>query len=207
MPKLEIEFEITGLKLRIKGESEDVVERAADVQRRLHGAFQALGSVGEGALSSATQPRTYTVSAEAIKEVEAEAPRARRTTRKSSAAVKTKNVCLELTHDPEKFGFPKQEWPTASKAMWFLLMLEKQTGHKEASAPEIAGTFNKYFREFGTIRPQNISRDLSALKGKGKSVNNDPAKEPPTWYLLEDGKKEVENLIAATRKANQGDTE
>jgi hypothetical protein len=194
MPKLEIEFEITGVKLRIKGESEDVVARATDVQRRLQGAVQALGAVGDGALSAAPPPAVALPPAAPVT-LDADATRTRRTTRRTSGGTRQKADALELTHDPEKYGFPKQDWTTAVKAMWLLYMLEQQTTHKEASAPAIADTFNKYFREFGVIRQNNVTRDLATLKGKGKSVNNDPAKEPQTWYLLEDGKKEVEALL------------
>lgn len=198
MPKLEIEFEITGVKLRIKGESDDVVARVTDVQRRLQGAVQALGTVGDGAISTAgppvlPPPRVSLVAPDGA------AVRSRRSTRKTVGGAPRSEDAIELTHNPDQLGFPKQEWSTANKAMWLLYMIEREAATKEASAPTIADTFNKYFREFGVIRQNNVTRDLAALKGKGKSVSNDPAKDPQTWYLLEDGKKEIEALIGTSR--------
>jgi hypothetical protein len=53
MAKLEIEFEITGLKLRIKGESDDVVAKVAAVQRQMQGVIQAVGAITDGATGAA----------------------------------------------------------------------------------------------------------------------------------------------------------
>lgn len=203
MAKLEIEFEITGVKLRIKGESDDVVARATDVQRRLQGAVAAISGIGDGALAAnvPAPPLVVTQLPAATETADPPARAKRGGNRKSTGTPRAKADAIEFTHDPEKYGFPKQGWNTANKAMWLLHMLEQQKSQKEATAQALADTFNKYFREFGEIRHNNVTRDLSLLKGKGKSVNNDPSKDPQTWYLLEDGKKEVENLLKTAAAA------
>jgi len=78
--------------------------------------------------------------------------------------------------------------------MWLLYVLEAQAGVREAGAGAIAATFNRYFKEFGTILAPNVTRDLGALKGKSGQVASDPSKDPQTWYLLSGGKTAMEQL-------------
>ncbi len=48
MPKLDIEFELTGLKLKIKGESEDVTGKVADLQRQIQGLMGTVAALAQG---------------------------------------------------------------------------------------------------------------------------------------------------------------
>src|SRR5690349_18943520 len=97
MPKLELEFEITGVKLRIKGESEDVVARAVDVQRRLQGAVQALGTIGDGALATTAPPLLPPAAAPAAQvSANDNVTRSKRTQRKLGTS-RQKADALELT--------------------------------------------------------------------------------------------------------------
>lgn len=198
MPKLEIEFEITGVKLRIKGESDDVVARATDVQRRLQGAMQSLSAVGEGAIGASTpQPPPLQ-----LRPSESEAdgnggPSATRTRRVGArrGGGRSGAEAIELTHDAEAYGFPREDWNTATKAMWLLYIIEKQVNRQEASAPVIAETFNKYFRRFKAIRANLVARDLANTQARSGTVANNANESPQTWYLLDSGKKEVETKI------------
>ncbi len=205
MAKMEIEFEITGLKLRIKGESDDVVAKVAAVQKQVQGVIQAVGAIADGANDTHQNNGRVASLQAALPAAALPAASARNgsrgATRKNSGSPRVSAEPIDFKHDAQKYGFPKQEWNTATKAMWLLHMLEIEAKHTEASAPVLAATFGKYFREFGKIIHNNITRDLSTLKSKGKSVNNDPDKDPQTWYLLEDGKREVERLIAPPESA------
>jgi hypothetical protein len=198
MPKLEIEFEITGVKLRIKGESEDVVARATDVQRRLQGAMQSLSAVGEGAMGAATpQPSPLHLPPAVIGSDGNGGPAAIRTRRAGvrRGGGRSGGEAIELTHDAEKYGFPREDWNTATKAMWLLYIIEKQATRQEASAPVIAETFNKYFRRFKAIRANLVARDLANTQARSGTVANNANESPQTWYLLDSGKKEVEAKI------------
>ncbi len=201
MPKLEVEFEITGFKLRIKGESEDVAARVIDVQRKMQGAFQALGTVADGAISPNTPvPRppqlpTLPNGDGSSNGAAAAASPSRRTRRGSGATPRTVSTAIELTHDAQTYGFPREDWNTATKAMWLLYILEKQASVQEASAPVIAETFNKYFRRFKAIRPNLVARDLASAQTKGGTVGNNANVHPQAWYLLDSGKKEIEAKI------------
>jgi hypothetical protein len=47
MPKLDFEFELTGLKLKIKGESDDVTGKVADLQRQVQGLMNTIGALAQ----------------------------------------------------------------------------------------------------------------------------------------------------------------
>lgn len=212
MSKLEIEFEITGIKLRIKGEGDDVLSKAAAVQRQVQGVIQSVGAIADGTAGQThIRPNgsgQKLIETTAAANAQASGARGKRGSRKAGAGgPRSKAEAIEIKHDPNQYGQPKQGWNTATKAIWLLYMLEKEAQHPEASAPELAETFKKYFREFGKILPNNVTRDLSALRAKGKCVNNDPDKDPQTWYLLEDGKNEVERLLANPVDEGMAETE
>jgi hypothetical protein len=107
---------------------------------------------------------------------------------------------IDFKHDAEKYGFPKQEWNTAQKAMWLLYMLAHETGQHEYSAFVVAATFNKHFKSFGAILTANVLRDLAKEKGKSGWVNSDASQDPQMWYLLEEGKKGSAALIQEAKK-------
>jgi hypothetical protein len=202
MSKLEIEFEITGLKLRIKGESDDVMSKAAAVQRQMQGVIQAVGAITEGATGTAPQqpsnagPKLLEVTAEPAA---SNGARGKRGAPRKGGGPRPRAEAIDFKHDADKYGFPKQEWNTGQKSMWLLHVLSLQTGHNEYSAPVVAATFNKHFKSFGAILTTNVLRDLAKEKGKTGWVNSDATQDPQTWYLLEEGKKSMGALILETK--------
>jgi hypothetical protein len=205
MPKLDIEFELTGLKLKIKGESEDVTGKVADLQRQIQalmGTVTALAQNGAGTLPPPPPPDNQHKTIEAAP-AQIAAPAATGKTRKGGGARKGvpqhRAEAIDFKHDAEKYGFPKQDWSTAQKAMWLLYMLTEDNVATELTAQVIAATFNKHFKSFKTILAHNVVRDLAKEKGKTGSVNSDATKNPETWHLLEAGKKQMAALIAETK--------
>jgi hypothetical protein len=208
MSKLEIEFELTGLKLKIKGDSDDVSGKVGDLQRQVQGLMNTIGSITQGASAPALPPAPAShngTTSPAQKVIEAAAepssngrkgrtPGPRKGTPKAPRAEP-----IDFKHDAEKYGFPKQEWNTAQKGMWLLYVLSSQTGQHEYSAPVLAATFNKHFKSFGSVLAHNLARDLNAQKGKTGWVNSDATQEPPAWLLLEEGKKAMAKLIEESK--------
>jgi hypothetical protein len=199
MSKLEIEFEITGLKFRISGEKDTVPAALASLQRQIAGLAQSVVSattaLDGNSGSTAFEPPLVEATRGALPAAPVAQP-AQRKPRKPGGGRKETAGALEFKHDAEKLGFPKQEWNTATKAMWLLYVLEQSGGPTEVSAPALAATFNKYFKESGGIQRGNISRDLGSAKGKTGFVNSDPTKDPETWFLLTAGKTHLQELIA-----------
>jgi hypothetical protein len=202
MPKLDIDFEITGLKLKIKGESDDVGGKIANLQTQVQNLIGTIASLTQGAATVNGAPPQTSVAPSRL--IEAEASNATDTKNRRPSPLKGKPAApkaeaIDFKHDAEKYGFPKQEWYTAQKAMWLLFMLTNDGIATEMTAPIIAATFNKHFKSFKTILSHNVSRDLAKEKGKTGAVNSDAMKSPETWHLLESGKRQMAALIAEAK--------
>ena len=205
MAKLEVKFELTGLKFEITGERDDVAVALASLQEQVTVLAQSASSAS-GALNG-TPREVGRILSERVaplgQHVEGEAsargalmppPTRAKGRRGASGAPRLKVEPVQFTHNAEKYGFPKQTWNTANKAMWLLYIMEMQIGSKGASAHVIAATFKMYFKEFGNVLTHNVVRDLGSAKKKGL-VNSDPTKAPEEWYLLAAGRAAVQTLI------------
>jgi hypothetical protein len=205
MSKLEIEFEITGLKLKIKGESEDVAAKVAAVQKQVQNALQAVNAIADGATGANSAPSAQqNHSNQRLIETTAQpaalsAKGSKTANARKMGSQRPGGEVVDFRHDAEAVGFPKQEWVTGQKAMWMLYVLSLQTDRNEFSASTLAATFNKHFKSFGTIRSTNVLRDLAKEKGKSGSVNSDASQEPQMWFLLEEGKKAMAELVRNSR--------
>jgi hypothetical protein len=194
MPKLDIEFELTGLKLKIKGESDDVTGKVAELQRQVQeliGNITALAQNGAGGQLPVPPPVAAPQKfIEGTTATDTTAQRRRQSRKGGAGAPRARAEAIDFKLDDAKYGFPKQTWSTAQKASWLLYVLTEDNLSTEATASLISATFNKHYKTFGTITTSNVARDLA--KEKGTSVNTDATKTPETWYLaLKDGKNTV----------------
>lgn len=108
-------------------------------------------------------------------------------------------IAIDFNLQPEKFGNPKQDWKTADKALWLLYVLKESQVATEVTTRSLVLTFNKHFRQAGTITTSNVTRDLGRLKVRVKPapVGEDTTKTPSPWYLTEEGRKQAQSLVAA----------
>lgn len=204
MAKLEVKFELTGLKFEITGERDDVSAALASLQQQVANLAQSAASATRAfdapslqtgrVLNGQAPPAGQPGDADPPVRGALSAPAARSKSKRTSGTPKSKAEAVQFMHDAEKYGFPKQDWNTANKAMWLLYVIEVQTEQKEASAHVLAATFRLYFKEFGNLLTHNIVRDLGSSKKKGL-VNSDPTKTPEAWYLLAAGKTAMQALI------------
>lgn len=199
MSKLEVEFEITGLRFKISGERDTVPAALASIQRQVASLAQSVASAATAFDGNAgptpLEPPVVEATRGALPAAPVTQPSQKRS-RKNGNGRKETTGAIDFKHDAEKVGFPKQEWNTATKAMWLLYVLEQSSAPSEASASALAATFNKYFKASGTIQSGNITRDLGAAKGKSGFVNSDPTKDPEVWFLLTSGKTHIQQLLA-----------
>jgi hypothetical protein len=207
MSKLEIEFELTGLKLKIKGDSDEVSGKVADLQRQVQGMMATISAMAQEGVAALPPAPDNGASAKLLESAPmAPEQNGSRASRKSPArkasgvGSRQRAEAIDFKHDADKYGFPKQNWTTAQKAMWMIYVLGEQGDEKEFSASVIAATFNKHFKSFGTILAQNVLRDLGKEKGKSGAVNSDASQDPMKWYLLEAGKKQIPSLVEEARE-------
>jgi len=210
MSNIDFEFELTGLKIKIKGDGEDVSGKVAQLQRQVHSLMSTIGALAQGTASPSPHPNVHENGAGQLLDATQTRPvlenpaslngsRRRRQRRNPSGAPKQTAEAIDFKHDAEKYGFPKQIWTTSQKAMWMIFVLGEHGDEKEFSASVIAATFNKHFKSFGTIRMQNVLRDLGKEKGKSGAVNSDASQDPMKWYLLDAGKKLIPALIEESK--------
>lgn len=202
MGKFEVELELTGLKLRVKGDSSQDMPRIA----------QQLGQQVAGLI----QPAANIIEPDAgplFKQIESQsrpvAPEDGQKKRKGRSGPRRAGVngdqpaqpLPEWQHDPGKWGTPKQGWTAGQKITWLLYVISKETGQTEVGGPTIAEVFGAKFKQFGPLKKANMPRDLGALKTKQPHawVMDNETKSPITWYLTEEGMREAEKIVAEAK--------
>jgi hypothetical protein len=211
MTKFRVKLKLTGLELEIEGSREDVPQIAKTIGMQLGGIIAPAAAMAEGkplALGRETidvtpgvAPPTSTV----------RGSRGGKHGRRASASAASDNglggpntdtapTYFDFRHDADVWGTPIQTWNTADKAMWLLHIAAQQNVAKEMTGPQIANTFNRHFRQAGTLLPHNITRDLGKQKSKPPpKVNEDTTKDPAAWYLTEAGIKYADVLVKKAR--------
>lgn len=198
--KFKISLKLTGLELQIEGSKEDVPLMAQAVGQQLTGMFMPAADFIEGEAVESIAPAALAASVEpAVKPSRKRSSRSKtRTSTGAKPSPAPGNDAIDWAHNPEKWGNPKQQWNPTQKAMWLLYVVSKEANTAELTSRSIANTFNKHFRESGTILVQNVARDLGRRKKNSTppELGNDTTKEPSTWFLTTAGIQEAEKLVA-----------
>jgi hypothetical protein len=189
MAKFKIKMKLTGLELDIEGSKEDIPLIAANLGQQLTGLLGPAAAIASG--TDPSSPRAPTLAplpmVDEVKKRKKRATSARSADAQSDATV----TPIDFRHDPAKFGTPKQSWKTSDKAVWLLHVVGK-----DSSGAVIAATFNKHFRQAGTITVGNSNRDLGRLKSKSPAVvGEDTTQTPPRWFLTEEGSRQALKLV------------
>lgn len=203
MSRFEMEFEIQGLKLRIKGNRDEIPNILQNLSQQVGGILEPAAQIVSG-----EEPRRRVPNAAEAPIIEAKPTAAKGKKRRRGAtpgdAPNTGPEVLDWMHDPAKWGNPAQSWTTLQKALWLLNVAHHECGRAGLSGPSIAATFNKHFRQSRTIHPPNVTRDLGAAKTKSNAfVGEDTTKRPSEWFLTQAGITEANRLVqSAMGQAN-----
>jgi hypothetical protein len=193
MPKARFKIKLTGLEIEFEGERDDV-PRLSHAMRSRVGEMLALPAV-----VSELHGRQLIQHEDAARSDEGEGSERTQKRARKTAGKSTRGAAgaVQWTHDPSKWGNPRQGWNPLTKTIWLLYILKTENGVRELTVSQIAATFNRHFREFGLIRPSNVSRDLAKAKSQQPPlVQNDTATEPNAWFLTEAGLKRGEALVS-----------
>jgi hypothetical protein len=189
MAKFKIKMKLAGLELDIEGSREDIPLIAANLGQQLTGLIEPAVAIASGEEPIAPPP-VHAPTLHVVEEVRKRKRRAPAPSR-SPESIETVNAPLDFRHDPAKYGSPKQAWKTADKAIWLLHVVEQ-----ELSGTVLVGTFNKHFKQAGTITVSNANRDLGRLKSKSPAVvGEDTTKNPSQWFLTDEGKRQALKLV------------
>ena len=199
MSKFKIRLKITGFELEMEGDRRDATQIPQQLSQQVAGFFQPAVEIASYGGNNSGMLDAQVVEQRHEKVVNARKPKKKNNSASSSPSKQTE-VAIELKHDPNSWGNPKQDWKTAIKAIWLLYIVGKQTAVSEMTTQMIVSTFNLHFRQSGTITTSNVTRDLGKKKAAtpsllGTTVGEDGEK----WFLTDAGLKEAEQLVAEGR--------
>jgi hypothetical protein len=185
MPKFRIRLKLQGLELEIDGEREDIPALGAAVRQQFAGLIKpAELTLDHKQLSGAPNGD------EQEDENKSKGRSRRRNIQRGGQDGPT--APLEFRHDAAKYGNPVQSWTLVEKCIWLLYVVKNVLETKEVSAPQLAATFNQYFKGSGKVHPPHVSRDLGRAKLQNPaSVGEDKG----LFFLTDEGDKVAKNLI------------
>lgn len=198
MSKFKFKLKLQGLELEMEGSREDIPLMAQNLGNQLAGLMQPAAdmAVGESARAEPAQIIDHSPNEKVI-------PRKRKKRGGGMPAAAGDTPAIEWQHDASKYGTPQQTWNTAKKAIWLLNVISKETHLSQLTAPQIAETFNRKFKQAGTIRATNVSRDLGAAKLKPLALTGeDTAKAVSEWFLTDAGIKSAHDSIKEVTQVN-----
>lgn len=192
MSKFKLRVKLSGLEIEVEGDREHAPQIAENIGHQLSQMMQPT------ALIEAPENHHEGPTIEAQNTANGSRP----TRRRRRGFKNGTNPGSETTrptmwsHDTDKFGTPLQEWKSAQKIAWMLLVIEKVTGTKpEMSTTQIANTFNEKFKSTGIIYKGNVGRDLGVASDQFGEMEG-------RWFLKERGREAAGKLILeATGKA------
>lgn len=191
MTKFKIKMKLTGLELDIEGSREDIPLIAANIGQQLTGLLGPAAAIALGTGDASSHVDPARVPLPIVDQVKRRKKRAT-APRSGDAQPEADNTPIDFRHDPAKFGTPKQSWKTADKSLWLMHVVAT-----ELSGAVMVATFNKHFRQAGTITVSNSNRDLGRLKSKSPAVvGEDTTQTPPRWFLTEEGTRQAMKLVA-----------
>jgi hypothetical protein len=186
-----MEFELQGLKVKIEGSREDASLITQNLGGQIAGVLQPMAHIIEGSTATPDSSDIPIVDAPSKK------LRKRRPSPPAQQASKVESAAIDFETSPEKFGVPRQNWNTADKASWLIYVLGENNKGNQQTTRSIVETFNKHFRQSGLITTGNVNRDLGRLKtSRPPQMGEDATKSPPAWFLTDEGRKRVQQLIA-----------
>jgi len=203
MAKYELEVEIQGFKLRVKGErNEDISRITGEIGQHLAGILQPPANLLDAPVrrqvDATVQPSQDGQDGDLA--ARGKGTRRRKGSANSNSAAPVAPISWQ--HDPAKWGTPKQTWTGGNKILWLLYVIKNEASQTAVSASGIVGAFNAKFREFGPLVKSSMPRTLGNLKTNQPAlVMSDNTKPPITWYLTDEGGKAAERLVTEARSA------
>lgn len=135
----------------VDGEREDIPAITSAVQQQFAGLLQPAESMADET-KQLGNPST-TIEGETGKNKKSSARRRPTSTKVSADGVA--GQAIDFRHDSARYGNPSQTWSKTDKAIWLLSVVKGVAGIKEVSGPQIAATFNQYFKQAGKVHPPN----------------------------------------------------
>ena len=122
MSKFKVRLKLQGLELEVEGNRDDVPLIADSVAEQVAGLLKPASNIVEGEIvTDGRRPQSVESETSETKTKRARKKRQSQTPLGSNS----KEEAVDWTHDPSKWGVPKQKWSTADKSLWILYVVEK----------------------------------------------------------------------------------
>jgi hypothetical protein len=188
MGKFRIRLKLQGLELEVDGDREDIPAITTAVSNQLTGMIIPAENFADGRkqlIDGANNGAGVSGDDDKKKDRRGRRGGSRGSGEPAAAAI-------EYKHDGVKYGNPVQGWTLEEKCIWLLYILKKIANINEVSGPQLAATFNQYFKPAGKIHPPHVTIKL----GKKKLENPPPIGEDKgNYYLTDEGEKQADQLI------------
>lgn len=149
MGKFEIEFEITGLKLKVKGDRSEVPGMTQALGQQVTNLFKPLNDIVDGEAKVVDDKPSLALPAQTPEEGKKKRKKRSHSVKdvnaSGSQAKQQSDAFVELNHKRDTYGYPSQSWNTTDKCIWLIHVLSQETNQTEFTARQLADTFNKYF--------------------------------------------------------------
>jgi hypothetical protein len=191
-------MKLENFELEIEGAREDAALISRNIGQQMASLLGPTEGIVDGDNPDAA-PHRLAVASASVDSANKRTRRRRQASGSAPTESDSSSVVVDFKHHPEKFGNPRQDWKTADKSVWLLYVVKEAAGIGELTTRGLVETFNKHFRQSGTITTSNVTRDLGRLKVKEQPapVGEDTSKTPSPWFLTEEGRKRAQNLVAA----------
>jgi hypothetical protein len=185
MGKFRLRLKVQALEVEIDGEREDLPAITSAINRQLGGLVDPVEVAANGHKQLSANDKGQVIDATDLNKKGSRRPRGNGARNVEGASA------LEFRHDAGRYGNPLQSWSLTEKSIWLLSVVKGIVQVSEVSGPQIAATFNQYFKQTGRIHPPHVTREL----GKLKVQNPAPIGEDKNlYYLTSEGEKQAQKL-------------
>ncbi len=194
MSKFRIKMKLQGFELEIEGAREDAALISRSIGQQMASLIKPTSGIID--VDSDDDDENRPSNRPPIVDV---SPRKTRRKKPSNGSTADNDgpPAIDFKHSPEKFGNPRQQWKTSEKTLWLIYVLKEITGEDEVANSTLVNTFNKHFKQSGTVRSSNVSRDFGNFKSKERPplIGENTSVNPPRWFLTEEGIRRAQGLV------------
>jgi hypothetical protein len=194
MAKFKVKMKLQGFELEIEGERQDAALISEHIGSQLTSIMKPIAGIVEGEVES-TAP-----SVQVLETNTDTRPRKKKKSGGGTPERRSSSAAIDFVLKDNSYGTPKQAWSNADKAMWLIFVLRELGNGDQFSGSQLNATFNKHFKQAGTMQTGNINTQLGKKKTEAPPrVGEDTTKEPSEWFLTEQGIADVRALIVDNR--------
>jgi hypothetical protein len=191
------EVKLGSIEFTVEGEKEDAQKISQEIEKQLGGMIHGPNVLAPTAITSGNGNSNQRLLEGQVGGDSNEAEKRKRARKPGKpGGTKISADDLNLSHDPEKFGSPQQEWTQAQKAVWFLHVVGEQAHVTQQTSYSVTKNFNRYFKSSGQLNSANVMRGLEKERSKNPATVNANMSDGTARYFLTTAGKALAGKLA-----------